>query len=180
MSHAPVPVAPDETALVEKARRGDEDAFAELVRLGAPAALATARRITRDRALAEDAAQEAFLRAFRALGDYRHESSFAAWIRKIALRTAIDVVRKRRPEGPLPEDARLNTSEEKRHEDAELLREVLGALSPLDREILLAREVEGALDRDIARRFEMTVTNVRVRMHRARKKLQARFERSPS
>ncbi|MDQ2979661.1 MAG: sigma-70 family RNA polymerase sigma factor, partial [Acidobacteriota bacterium] len=67
-------------------------------------------------------------------------------------------------------------SEEKRHEDADLLREALGSLSPLDREILLAREVEGAPDREVARRFEMTVTGVRVRMHRARKKLRARFQ----
>lgn len=167
---------PDEAALVERARRGDEDAFAVLVRLGAPAALAAARRVTHDPALAEDAAQEAFLRAFRALGDYRHESSFAAWVRKIASRTAIDLVRKRRPEAPLPEEPRAAVSEEKRHEDADLLREALESLSAIDREILLAREVEGQPDREIARRFEMTVTGVRVRVHRARRKLHARFE----
>lgn len=169
-------VAP-EAALVERACRGDEGAFAELVRLGSPAALAAARRITRDCALAEDAAQEAFLRAFRALRHYRHESSFAAWVRKIAIRTAIDLVRRRRPEDPLTEDPRSSLSEEKRHEDTELLRRALDALSPLDREILLAREIEGEADREIARRLDMTVSGVRVRVHRARKKLQARFER---
>jgi len=174
-------VPPDEAALVERARRGDDDAFAALVRIGAPAALAAARRITRDAALAQDAAQDAFLRAYRALGDYRHESSFAAWMRKIAVRTAIDLVRKRRPEDPLGDDgptASGNASaraEEKRHEDADLLRQALAALSPLDREILLAREVEGIADREVAERFGMTVTGVRVRMHRARRKLQSRF-----
>jgi RNA polymerase sigma-70 factor (ECF subfamily) len=166
---------PDEAALVERALRGDDEAFAQLVRLGAPAALGAARRITGDFALAEDAAQEAFLRAYRALKDYRHDSSFAAWIRKIAIRTAIDIVRRRRPEDPLPSETRSAISEEKRQEDADLLREALGQLSPLDREILLAREVEGEPDKVIARRFEMTVTGVRVRMHRARKRLQARF-----
>jgi RNA polymerase sigma-70 factor (ECF subfamily) len=169
-------VPPDEAALVERARRGDEDAFAELVRIGGPAALGAARRITRDPALAQDAAQEAFLRAYRALDDYRHESSFAAWIRKIAVRTAIDLVRRRRPEDPLGEIALAGRSEEKRHEDADLLRQALASLSPLDREILIAREVEGAPDRDVARRFEMTVTAVRVRMHRARRKLKVRFQ----
>jgi RNA polymerase sigma-70 factor (ECF subfamily) len=166
----------DEAALVERTLAGDDDAFAELVRRGAPAALGAARRITGDRALAEDAAQEAFLRAYRALKDYRHESSFAAWVRKIAVRTAIDLVRRRRPEDSLPEDAHSSISEEKRQEDADLLREALAALSPLDREILLAREVEGEHDKAIARRFEMTVTGVRVRMHRARKRLRARFQ----
>ncbi|HEY6148060.1 MAG TPA: sigma factor, partial [Thermoanaerobaculia bacterium] len=68
----------EEGRLVELARSGDDDAFAQLVRIGAPAAMGAARRITRDAALAEDAAQEAFIRAHRALREYRHESSFAA------------------------------------------------------------------------------------------------------
>ena len=175
------PVQPDasyEAELVERARRGEEDAFTELTRLASPAALAAARRITGDPALAEDAAQEAFLRAFRALPSYRHQTSFAAWMRVIALRSAIDLVRRRRPEVPLVEFSRPDGSEEKRHLDADLLRETLEALSPLDRELLLAREVEGEADREIAQRFGMTVTGVRVRIHRARKKLKARFSGS--
>jgi RNA polymerase sigma-70 factor (ECF subfamily) len=176
----PLRATPEERAeegrLVDLARAGDDDAFAQLVRIGAPAAIGAARRITRDASLAEDAAQEAFIRAHRALRDYRHESSFAAWIRKIAIRTAIDLVRRRRPEDPLAESLLSGASEEKQHEDADLLREALAALSPLDREILLAREVEGVGDREVARRFEMTVTGVRVRMHRARRRLQARFK----
>lgn len=166
----------EEARLIELARNGDDDAFAQLVRIGAPAALGAARRITRDAALAEDAAQEAFLRAHRALRDYRHESSFAAWVRRIAIRTAIDLVRRRRPEDPIADNLPSGGSEEKQHEDADLLREALAAMSPLDREILLAREVEGVGDREVARRFDMTVTGVRVRMHRARRRLQARFK----
>jgi RNA polymerase sigma-70 factor (ECF subfamily) len=167
--------APDEAALVERARRGDEEAFTELARLAAPAALAAARRITGDPALAEDAAQDAFLRGFRALAGYRHQTSFAAWMRVIALRSAIDLVRRRRTEVPIAENFRASGSEEKRHIDADLLREALAALSPLDRELFLAREVEGEADREIASRFDMTVTGVRVRIHRARKKLRERF-----
>lgn len=98
-------------------------------------------------------------------------------MRVIALRSAIDLVRRRRPEIPLAENSRTETSEEKRHVDADLLREALEALSPLDRELLLAREVEGEADKEIARRFGMTVTGVRVRIHRARKKLKTRFGR---
>jgi RNA polymerase sigma-70 factor (ECF subfamily) len=173
-----LPAQPDasyEADLVERARRGEQDAFTELTRLASPAALAAARRITGDPALAEDAAQEAFLRAFRALPSYRHQTSFAAWMRVIALRSAIDLVRRRRPEVPLVETSRPDGSEEKRHLDADLLREALEALAPLDRELLLAREVEGEADREIALRFGMTVTGVRVRIHRARKKLKAKF-----
>ena len=179
MSSPPAPAAAvsqaQERILVGLAQRGDEEAFAALVRWGAPTALGAARRVTGDPALAEDAAQEGFLRAFRALKTYRHESSFRAWIRRIAIHAAIDLMRRRRPESRLPEGAAAHHLEEKRHEDADLLREALATLSPLDREILLAREVEGAPDRDVARRFAMTVTGVRVRVHRARKKLRAAF-----
>ena len=178
MARPVIASVPDESALVSRALAGDESAFAELVRLGAPAALGAARRITGDRMLAEDAAQEAFLRAFRALKNYRHESSFAAWVRRIAVRTAIDLVRRRKPEESLVVDPVSGPSEEKRYEDIDLLRQTLAALSPLDREILLAREVEGESDKEIAERLEMTVTGVRVRMHRARKKLQLRFQRT--
>jgi len=167
--------APDEAALVERARHGDQEAFTELARLAAPAALAAARRVTGDPALAEDAAQEALIRGFRALAGYRHQTSFAAWMRVIALRAAIDLVRRRRAEVPLTENSRPNVSEEKRHLDANLLKEALAALAPLDKELILAREVEGESDREIARRFDMTITGVRVRIHRARRKLRARF-----
>lgn len=145
------------------------------MRWGGPTALGAARRVTGDPALAEDAAQEAFLRAFRALCHYRHEASFRAWIRRIAIHTAIDLVRRRRPESRLPENVPAAHLEEKRHEDADLLREALASLSPLDRKLLLARAIEGSPDRDVARRFAMTVTGVRVRIHRARKKLRASF-----
>lgn len=170
------PADADENSLVARAREGGEAAIAALVRFAAPTALAAARRVTGDAHLAEDAAQEAFLRAFRALDRYRPQSSFRAWIRTIAIRCAIDLVRRRRPESPLPETRPAPGNEETRHEDIDLLRAVLGELSPLDREILIAREVEGASDREIAERLETTVTAVRVRMHRARKKIRARFQ----
>jgi RNA polymerase sigma-70 factor (ECF subfamily) len=165
----------EERELVLKAQAGDEDAFAALVRWGGPTALGAARRVTQDAGLAEDAAQEAFLRAFRALGEYRHEASFKAWIRRIAIHAAIDIMRRRRPEVRLPEGAPAPHLEESRHEDADLLGRALASLSPLDRELILARELEGAPDREVARRFDMTVTGVRVRVHRARKKLRAAF-----
>jgi RNA polymerase sigma-70 factor (ECF subfamily) len=169
-----------EHELVLRARAGDEDAFAGLVRWGGPTALGAARRVTRDPGLAEDAAQEAFLRAFRALNDYRHEASFRAWIRRIAIHAAIDIMRRRRPEVRLPDSSPAPHLEESRHEDADLLGRALASLAPLDRELILARELEGAPDQEVARRFEMTVTGVRVRVHRARKKLKAAFRSTSS
>jgi RNA polymerase sigma-70 factor, ECF subfamily len=167
---------PTEAMLVARALRGDEVAVEALVRTAAPAALAAARRVTGDASLAEDACQEAFLRAFRALGKFRPEASFRAWLRTIAVRCAIDVMRRRRPESPLPPEP-PGAPEDSRHEDADLLRAALAALSPVEREILLARELEGVDDREIARRLDMSVTAVRVRIHRARRRVRHRFER---
>ncbi|MGE5275365.1 MAG: RNA polymerase sigma factor [Acidobacteriota bacterium] len=166
---------PTEAALVERARGGDEEAFALLVRAAAPIALAAARRITDDPALAEDAAQEAFLRAYRALPRYEQRSSFSGWVRTIAVHAAIDIVRRKRPESPML-DHPARDGGEKRQEDLDLLRRALAALSPVDREILLTRELEGLPDEAIARRLSMTVTGVRVRVHRARRRLRKRFQ----
>jgi len=161
---------------VIRARRGDEEALAALVRGAAPFVLAAARRVTRDGGLAEDAAQEAFLKAFRALDRYRPEASFRAWVRAIAIRCAIDIIRRRRPEYALSDSAPAAEDEEARHEDVDLLRAALESLPPLDREIMIAREIDGVSDRVIAERFDMSVTAVRVRMHRARRRIRARFE----
>ena len=182
---APVPEGPSglsrapsilaEAALVDRARAGDEDAFADLVRRAAPAAIAAARRVTGDAALAEDAAQEAFLRAYRSLSRYERRSSFSAWVRTIAVNAAIDIVRRRRPESPV-EDRAAPGGVERRQEDLDLLRRALAALPAMDREILLARELEGIGDAAIARRLGLTVTGVRVRVHRARRRLRERFK----
>ncbi len=169
------PAPADEADLVARAQRGDESARVALVRLAAPAALAAASAITRDPALAEDAAQEAFLRAFRALPRYRPEGSFRAWVRTIATRAAIDLLRRRRPEAAISVIAPPVARETSR-DDADLLVAALAALAPIDREILIAREVEGAADREIARRLGLSVTGLRVRVHRARRKLRALFE----
>lgn len=151
-----------------------------LVRSVAPTAIAAARRITGDTSLAEDAAQDAFLKAFRALDRFRPQSNFRAWVRAIAIRCAIDLVRRRRPESPLPDAQPAPGNEEARHEDRDLLRAALGALPALDREIMVAREVEGVPDRIIAARFSLSVTAVRVRVHRARRRIRARFEEERS
>lgn len=165
---------------MRRARHGDEDAIASLIRSASPVALAAARRVTRDGALAEDAAQEAFIKAFRALDRYRPEASFRAWVRAIAIRCAIDIVRRRRPEYALPDGAPAPEDEEARHEDVDLLRAALESLPTLDREIMIAREIDGVSDRVIAERFDMSVTAVRVRMHRARRRIRARFEEARS
>jgi RNA polymerase sigma-70 factor (ECF subfamily) len=168
----------EEADLVARAQGGDERALEALVRLAAPGVLSAARAITRDPALAEDAAQEAFLRTFRALQRFRPEGSFRAWVRTIAIRTAIDLLRRRKPETSISEFASPVARETSRN-DADLPVSALVALALVDREILIAREIEGAADLEIARRLGLSVTALRVRVHRARRMLRAVFQEEP-
>jgi RNA polymerase sigma-70 factor (ECF subfamily) len=82
--------AETERALVERARRGDEEAFRMLVELHRDRAFGLALRITRSRTDAEDVAQEAFVRAWMALARFRGESSFGTWLHRIVARRALD------------------------------------------------------------------------------------------
>lgn len=162
-----------DSSLARLARDGEAEAFEELVRRHAPMVIAAARRITLDAALAEDAAQEAFWKAYRALSGYREQEQFAAWLRQIAVRCALDLLRRRRPEAELPEPDRLSSPgrSEKRHEDRDLLEFALRRIAPRDRVILLAAKVDGRGMAEIARELSMTTTAVRVRAHRALRKL---------
>ena len=86
----------DQRALVERARQGDHDAFAELVRASAARLDAAARLILRDRDLAGDAVQEAFIRAWRNLPGLRDPDRFDGWLHRLLVRSCIDALRRRR------------------------------------------------------------------------------------
>ena len=83
-------------ALVVRARKGDLDAFAHLVRATQTMAFAAARGVLRDRGLAQDAVQEAYLSAFRRLRDLDEPAAFLSWLRRIVITTAINSRRARR------------------------------------------------------------------------------------
>ncbi|MCR4310482.1 MAG: sigma-70 family RNA polymerase sigma factor [Deltaproteobacteria bacterium] len=92
-----------EIALVKKAKEGDTAAFGEIVHRYQNLVYATAFRILKDTALAEDVAQEAFVTAFRSLRDLRTESSFPPWLRKIARNLALASHKEQRHFGALEE-----------------------------------------------------------------------------
>jgi RNA polymerase sigma-70 factor (ECF subfamily) len=79
-----------EAGLVERARQGDQEAFRMLVDRHRDHAYGLALQITRSSDEAEDAAQEAFLRAWRALPGFRGEASFGTWLHRIVARRALD------------------------------------------------------------------------------------------
>ena len=82
--------------LVERARRGDHDAFAQLAGAAVVRLDAAARLILRDRELARDAVQEALVRAWRDLPGLRDPERFDAWLRRLIVNACLDLVRRRR------------------------------------------------------------------------------------
>jgi RNA polymerase sigma factor (sigma-70 family) len=133
--------------LMRRACAGEVSAFEQLVRRYAAMAIGAAFRITRDQGLAEDAAQEAFLKAFRALPAYREQQSFAGWLRTITIRCALDMIRRRRPEFTLERKTEqkflMDDRFEKRQEDYSRLHHALSQLPAVEREIVLALKADG-------------------------------------
>src|SRR5512140_2948910 len=81
--------------LVEEVRNGKRQAFTELMRRHQQKIYWTARRIVGDHAEADDVTQEAFLKAYLALGDFRGDSGFYTWLYRIAVNLSLNAVRKR-------------------------------------------------------------------------------------
>src|SRR5262245_18065259 len=86
----------DQAGLVDRARRGDRQAFAELVRASGARLDATARLILRDPDLAQDAVQDTLIRAWRTLPGLRDPATFDHWLHSLVAHACIDLVRKRR------------------------------------------------------------------------------------
>jgi RNA polymerase sigma-70 factor (ECF subfamily) len=84
-----------ERVLVERARRGDAEAFATLVRRHDTELRALAFRLLGDRAAMDDALQEAYVRAYRALDGFDGRAAFGTWLYRIAYRTCVDELRRR-------------------------------------------------------------------------------------
>jgi RNA polymerase sigma-70 factor, ECF subfamily len=87
---APPPAEDPDRAWVARARRGDAEAYRVLVERHRHQAFAVARRIVRSESDAEEVAQDAFVRAWRALPEFRGESRFGTWLHSIVVRRALD------------------------------------------------------------------------------------------
>jgi RNA polymerase sigma-70 factor, ECF subfamily len=151
---------------IARAREGDLDAFEDLVRRYQGDLWRFAFHFTRDRALAEDVTQEAFLRAFRFLKGFRGDSKFTSWLFRIARNCAMDAIKARKthfekePAAPL-----ASTDPQARVE----LQAALSAVSEEHREPFLLIEVFGLSYQEAADVLGVRVGTVKSRMHRARK-----------
>ncbi|HZC99434.1 MAG TPA: sigma-70 family RNA polymerase sigma factor [Actinomycetes bacterium] len=164
----------DEAVLVRAARHGDREAFMQLVRVHQAGVRAFAHGLLGDRVLAEDIAQEAFLRAWRGLGAFRGDAAFATWLYAITRRAALDEVRRPAVRTvPVDEAAALA---DRRGGDPVLrgdLERALGALEPAQREAFLLMVVLGLSYQEAGAMTGCPAGTVASRVFRARARLAA-------
>jgi len=179
--------------LVRAAAGGDEDAFAQLVALHEKKVYNLALRMCGDPEDAWDAAQEAFLSAWRGLPSFRGEAGFATWLYRLTTNACIDFLRRSRRretvsmtvedeeddrQAQIPDERYSPQRELERQEARRALQEGLAALSPEHRQVLLLRELEGLSYQEIARCLELEEGTVKSRIARARLSLREILVRS--
>lgn len=188
---APAVAADGEAQLVAAAKSGDLAAFDQLVSRYERKIFRLTMNITQNREDAEDAMQEAFLKAYEHLRAFQGDSRFYTWLVRIAVNQALMKLRKRRPNqvsldqsadtgedewfreladwGPSPEQRYAQT------ELREILSNAIGQLEPDYRTIFVLRDVEGISTEEAAQLIGISVPATKTRLLRARLKLRQRL-----
>jgi RNA polymerase sigma-70 factor (ECF subfamily) len=177
--------------VVRRARGGEEAAYRELLRRYQGPVFSLIYRMVRDRALAEDLAQETFVKALNALDTYRSEFKFSSWLFKIANNVAIDHLRRRQLEtlsldgGPaaltareveetrpiVPDRAETPLQEVEARELGAAIERAIGKLRPEYRACIILRHIEDRPYEDIAQILDLPLGTVKTYLHRARAEL---------
>jgi len=155
------------------------------------------RRFTETEAIAEDLLQETFFQALRSLPDFRGDSKLSTWLYSIAKNVALARYRKDKRRSPLEEETLTRVAAESdghpgdpsgtapswdpveqttRNEERSLVHEALEELSDNYREVIKLRDLEELSTEETAEKLGLTRVNVRVRLHRARTKLEGVLE----
>ena len=168
---------------IAEARRGDQGAFEELVRLYEKRVLALTRRMCKNPEDAAEAAQEAFFAAWQGLKNFREESSFSTWLYRLASNACVDLLRRegRRQAAVSLDDEDLNLDipdrlpspqeEAERRELREQIEAGLRALPPEYRQVLVLREMHQLRYEEIGSALGVDVGTVKSRISRGRKRL---------
>jgi RNA polymerase sigma-70 factor, ECF subfamily len=158
---------PSDGELVRRARSGSRDAAGELFERHWPGAWRAARVVTGSRAMADDVAQDAFERAFAALGRFDERRPFAAWLHRIVVNRSLDLMRRERRLVGLDAPERLAGEwRDLASEDRELL-EAVDGLGPQRRVAIVLRYGLGYTPAEIAEMLAVPVGTVHSRLARA-------------
>jgi RNA polymerase sigma-70 factor, ECF subfamily len=170
---APMASQPDE-ALLERARAGDLDAFAELVHRYERRVRSVLARLLDDERDVEESAQDVFVRAWRNLSTFRGDAALFTWLYRIAVNEAL--MRRRRKHVAVAEldESMVGTAEPDVGEDWLLAR--VRALPDELRLPLVLRDLAGLSNQEVADVLELSLAAAKSRIHRARMQIRAELE----
>ena len=173
-----------ERSLVQRAQRGDEQAFATLFQLHKKRVYSVCLQMTKDVADAEDLTQEAFMQVFRSVNSFRGDSAFSTWLYRVAVNTVLMKLRRRKspPVLSLDEPVSSDSPSLKREvgkQDPSLsgaidriaLRRALEELPGGCRQIFDLHEVEGFQHHEIAELLQCSIGNSKSQLHKAKLKM---------
>jgi RNA polymerase sigma-70 factor, ECF subfamily len=174
----PNQTAETEASLIEQAQSGDRNAFGELVRRHYQGVVTVVYRMCGDTGLAEDAAQEAFIRAWVNLPSYQPKGNLRNWLYRIATNAALDVLR-RKPEETLEDEEVLMMPEQAaglekdliEKERVAMLQQAMKSLPEASRVVLVLREYGELSYQEIATVLDVPVGTVMSRLNYARNRL---------
>lgn len=181
----------DDSDLVLRAQRGDDDAFAELAVRYRGRITGMAARFARGRHELEDLVQDIFIRLWKRLGTFRGDAPFEHWLMRVSVRTCYDFLRRHRrqretevlvDEVPPPDRGGLDGGadvdpERRRREAWELVHSLLEELGEKDRLAVTLIDLEQRSVKEAAALTGWSESNVKVRAFRARKRLQEIFQK---
>lgn len=177
--------ATSDTACVRRLQRGDTIAFEILVRRHEKAVFNLLYRMLGDYDDAAETAQEVFLSAYRAIGQFRGDANFSTWLYRIALNHAItrrkSTITRQRRVVPIAgtdiiDETQLGPAESlEKKELRERVQRALNDLAPEDAAVILMRDLQDIPYEDVARVLKVPVGTVKSRLHRARQALKARL-----
>ena len=170
----------EDKALLKKIQKGDLTAFSELMRKYEDYVYSICYNHVNDHQLAEEAAQDTFLKVYRYANSYQGESSVKTWLYRIAQRSSLDQIRKikRHRHQPLEDrshfktynDAEINLEQEAQ---SKLILDLLKVLDPRSRSIVEMFYLRQRKIEEIANDLKMEVSNIKIILYRARKKMRA-------
>jgi RNA polymerase sigma-70 factor (ECF subfamily) len=162
--------------LIQRARRGETEAFGELITRYQTSVFNVCYRILHERAEAEDMAQETFIRAHERLSTFDDERPFGPWIRRVAANVCLNHLSAQKTAAELDDERDADASQrpeaaQEARERSEQIREVLASLPPHYRVVIELRHYQELSYDEIATELNIPLSDVKSHLFRARKLL---------